>query len=79
MTFEQTLELSENAIFSPVPQNLSSRDNTKTYLAIALVAGLVIYGIYKLGEYAGDQQARLIMRQKESDRLKAEADKAKKT
>ena len=79
MTLDQTLELAESAIFRPVPQNLSSRDKTWTYLAIAVGTGLAIWGIYELGKRAGEAQARLIKPQIESDWLKAEADKAKKS
>lgn len=79
MKFEETLELAEEAIFRQIPQNLSSRDKTWVYLAIAVGTGLAIWGIYELGKRAGEQQARLIKPQIESERLKADADKTKKS
>lgn len=79
MTLDQTIELAESAIFRPVPQSLSSRDKTWTYLAIALGTGLAIWGIYELGKRAGEQQGRLIKPQIKSDRLRADAEEAKKS
>jgi hypothetical protein len=51
MTFDQTLPITPEALFRPIPKSLSTKDNTWTYVAIGVGGFLALYCAYKYGQH----------------------------
>ena len=74
MTFDQTLPITTEALFMPIPNSLSSKNNTFMYVTIGLGTCLAFYGAYKLGQHLAERNSRLIFGDMEAEitRLKSE-------
>jgi hypothetical protein len=51
MTFDQTLPITPEALFWPIPKSLSTKDNTWTCLAVGVGGFLALYCAYKYGQH----------------------------
>jgi hypothetical protein len=51
MTFDETLPMSAEALFRPIPKSLSTKDNTWTCLAVGAGGFLALYCAYKYGQH----------------------------
>ena len=51
MTFDQTLPITPEALFWPIPKSLSTKDNTWTYVAVGVGGFLALYCAYKYGQH----------------------------
>jgi len=76
MTFDETLPMTEKALFRAIHSSLSTKNNTWRYLGIALGCGVVLYVTYKYGKHIGDKnsQAIIIRLQQQVSDLKAEVE-----
>jgi hypothetical protein len=61
MRFDQTLRMTEEALFRPVPGSLSTKSNTLTYVSIVLGSGLALYCAYRYGRYIADKKSLVII------------------
>lgn len=53
MTLDQTLPISEAAMFQPISNSLSTKNNTETYLLIGAGVCVLVFVVYQYGKHQG--------------------------